>query len=745
MPNQLTLGSLFDGIGGWQIAAVRNGVKPIWSSEIEEYPMEVTKYHFPDTIQLGDITKIDGAKIPPVDIVCAGSPCFKAGTMVVTDKGVKPIETIDIGDNVITHNNEWHVVTDVMQHRSRNIYNVKPEGTLATTVTANHPYYVRHMSRVWDNAKKQNVRVFSEPKWVEVKDLTKEDFIGYPINQVEENPLNLSKTDCWLLGRYVADGYLNNSPRAGREGQYNHKVIYCVGVGKDETFTANLGEYHACRKQTRTVTKYEICNERLMRLCKLCGRGAENKEIPTFIYNLPVPLLDSFLQGYISGDGSYIKDKDIFTMTTVSVKLAIGLQAAVHKAYRVPCSVQFSKMPKTCVIEGRVCNQRDFYTIRFQPVIKKQTHAYIDGNIVWRQIRKLEKLDGAETVYNIEVDENHSYTANGVIVHNCQDLSLAGKREGLKGERSGLFRKAVDIVRQMRTATNGEYPKWFVWENVPGAFSSNKGLDFKAVLEEISEAEIPMPKSGRWAPAGMVRSGKCDICWRVLDAQYWGVPQRRKRIFLIADFRDERRAEVLFEPESECRNTSESTEQGKGTAEGTERCTGETGSSNSCLTPWDVQSNRVQSENGTAACGETNTSGPKVITRANQPTDIDTSNPYTNVQTLFQPKAWDGQQTCSTLTAHNANGSQRMPDKQHFNCVLEPKVYGICSYESNSMKSDNPNSGIYIADTSRTLDLNGGNPACNQGGMAVVESKLASGKQTIGSLQATQGQKMLFG
>ena len=148
----------------------------------------------------------------------------------------------------------------------------------------------------------------------------------------------------------------------------------------------------------------------------------------------------------------------------------------------------------------------------------------------------------------------------------CQDLSIAGKREGLAGERSGLFRTAVDIVRQMRVRTNGKYPRFFVWENVPGAFSSNHGRDFQAVLAEIGEAEIPMPESGRWADAGLVRTHACDIAWRVLDAQYWGVPQRRKRIFLVADFAEagRRAAEILFEPESVPRDSS----AGKGAREG---------------------------------------------------------------------------------------------------------------------------------------------------------------------------------
>lgn len=106
----------------------------------------------------------------------------------------------------------------------------------------------------------------------------------------------------------------------------------------------------------------------------------------------------------------------------------------------------------------------------------------------------------------------------------CQDLSIAGKRAGLEGGRSNLFYQAMRIVREMRRKTNGTYPKFFVWENVLGAFSSNNRRDFEAVLEEIGQTDIPMPASGRWARAGMVRSPKCGIAWRVLDAQFWGVP-----------------------------------------------------------------------------------------------------------------------------------------------------------------------------------------------------------------------------
>ena len=133
----------------------------------------------------------------------------------------------------------------------------------------------------------------------------------------------------------------------------------------------------------------------------------------------------------------------------------------------------------------------------------------------------------------------------------CQDLSVAsGKRLGLAGERSGLFLEAIRIIREMQEATNGEYPKFALWENVPGALSSSSRRDFKAVLEAFTDAEVPMPGSGRWANAGMVRGRGVDLAWCVYDAQYFGTAQRRRRIFLVADFRGERAGEILFVPKS---------------------------------------------------------------------------------------------------------------------------------------------------------------------------------------------------
>lgn len=136
----------------------------------------------------------------------------------------------------------------------------------------------------------------------------------------------------------------------------------------------------------------------------------------------------------------------------------------------------------------------------------------------------------------------------------CQDLSIAGRRAGLAGERSGLFMEAVRVIKEMRSSTDGLYPTFAVWENVPGAFSSNGGEDFRAVLEELARVEqpdvsIPRPsgRGDRWSKAGAIAGNGWSLAWRQLDAQYWGVPQRRKRIALVADFGGQRAAEILFE------------------------------------------------------------------------------------------------------------------------------------------------------------------------------------------------------
>lgn len=160
----------------------------------------------------------------------------------------------------------------------------------------------------------------------------------------------------------------------------------------------------------------------------------------------------------------------------------------------------------------------------------------------------------------------------------CQDMSIAGKREGLDGSRSNLFREQIRIIKEMRESDRAAgrtgkqiRPRYMVWENVPGAYSSNKGEDFRCVLEEICQisegnVSIPRPPKNKWGGQGAIMGDGYSVAWRTLDAQYWGVPQRRKRIYLVADFGGNTAPKILFEREGLSGNFTESREAWQRTA-----------------------------------------------------------------------------------------------------------------------------------------------------------------------------------
>ena len=363
----------------------------------------------------------------------------------------------------------------------------------------------------------------------------------------------------------------------------------------------------------------------------------------------------------------------------------------------------------------------------------------------------------------------------------CQDMSIAGRREGLDGSRSSLFYEAVRIVKEMRCATDGRYPRYIVWENVPGAFSSNKGADFQSVLEEICSVKgykIDPARPAKWPAAGEIVADDFSLAWRVFDAQYWGVPQRRKRIYLVADFAGGSAGKILFESEGVSGYTPQGFRPWQGTAGTFEEgagasgcvCLNDQGGSRMDVTE-DVAATLRAENHGHPPCvmgaagfctehsaqargigyeeetsptlragtvpaavyenhsQDTRYTGPLETAPTvnatygmggnNQPFVVETP------KTLFMPfvkgtrphTSDEGQQWKASDVANTLNTC----DVGETRCnELAVKVYGICSKDSNAMKSENPRSGFYEAETSRCLDANGGNPTCNQGGMAVV-------------------------
>lgn len=269
----------------------------------------------------------------------------------------------------------------------------------------------------------------------------------------------------------------------------------------------------------------------------------------------------------------------------------------------------------------------------------------------------------------------------------CQDLSIAGKRAGMAGERSGLFSEAVRIIREMRYATFGAYPKYAVWENVPGAFSSNKGEDFHAVLQSLCrvidpDAVIPRPTDARggikWPRAGAILADHYSLAWRTMDAQYWGVPQRRLRISLVLDLTGGRAGEILFEPESL------------------------RGHFAPCITPGQATAGTVENGAGTA----------------------------NRAFTLKIRSGCEGGGKGALVQTEKSATLSTLQDQTLF--VTEPpKAYSFDSLASNSMKSSNPHSGCREVEIAKTIDTSQPDPAKNQGGIAIVEPTFCIQGNTI--------------
>lgn len=344
----------------------------------------------------------------------------------------------------------------------------------------------------------------------------------------------------------------------------------------------------------------------------------------------------------------------------------------------------------------------------------------------------------------------------------CQDMSIAGKRTGLNGSRSSLFHEAIRIIREMRCASNGKYPRYIVWENVPGAFSSNGGEDFRCVLEAIcsvkdSSISIPRP-AGKWTKAGEILAESYSLAWRVLDAQYWGVPQRRKRIFLVADFDGTSAGKILFESEGDSPQCGEMSRSDRG--DGTVRVSGYSAES---LRAWQRTAGSAADSSGTAGLCLCDQGGERIDilkertatlrAEAHHPPCVLENHPADSrlqisengkVQTLTSRCGTGGgnvpllMDTPKTLKircgkAGGGKGSLIQENKSAtLSCnndqtVFQPKAYGISSFSSNAMLSGNPHSGIYEADTARTLDTSDQSPAKNQGGIAVLESYALQG------------------
>lgn len=505
--------SIFSGIEAATVAWQPLGWEPLAFSEIDPFPSTVLQHHYPDIPNLGDITKIDWNPYKgQADLVVGGSPCFPAGTLILTSEHLKPIEEIKVGDMVLTHRNRWRRVTATGSKIADTIV-LRGNGVSSLECTPNHPFYARtrvHRESGYGYEYKQ--------EWIPATDM------------VGRQWLNMNAATEPLPVPALPDGVSLTEP-----------FLRLIGIWLSLGQSSSLPAF---RFDSQSINRWVMKQF-----------GGKEKHIPSWVYGLSENLRISLLEGYFQR-----MDSVRYAQPCSGMQLLVGMKIlAAGAGYR--SSILYEENPSI--------HSTGTYRIKFNtsPIDSDD----FDDDGYWGRVN--EKTVGRSNVlvYNLEVEDDHSYVAAGIAVHNCQSFSVAGKREGLAGA-SGLMFEYIRAVRELR-------PRWFVWENVPGAFTSERGEAYRQLLSEMDALGY-------------------GLAWRVLDAQFFGVAQRRERVFLVGSLGTMRCAEVLFERESLSWDHQSSRQKRQALTEEAQGCVGEADHDSGCLNPGETQSRRVYPASG---------------------------------------------------------------------------------------------------------------------------------------------------
>lgn len=603
--------SVCSGVEAASLAWEKLDWKPVWFSEVEPFPCKVLAERFgasspvnpldpedasdekdrkeranwlkairrekmPSVTEakvpnLGDMSKINGKEYHgTIDLLVGGTPCFVAGTMVLTPSGYQPIESLKIGNPVVTHTGEVRNITAIGNKEAKT-GEVKILGRPSIRCTGNHPFYSIATKR--DN--RRNSSTYGQKIHDgEYEFHAIEDSVGryagrIVAKQAEWHIPNVYKATqdeiMELAGWYLGDGYIRRWTGKNKKAV----IIAAVCQRKIDQFCEIFNgviQYSVAKDGKITITNTVLANW----LIENFGEKSQSKKLPYWIYTCK--LKNRFIAGYEKTDGSHRANGNV-RISTTSPALAYGVADLYGNA-----SVDSCKREATHIIEGRKVSQRDTYTI-YKAKRKTARTKMLCGR--YASIIRGWNNDGAiRTVYNITVDGEHSYIANGIAVHNCQGFSIAGTQKGLDDPRSALALKYVELLGSAR-------PRWFVWENVPNAFSCNGGGDVKEFFRQITEIGY-------------------GVCWRVLDAEYvrvdgfpGAVPQRRRRIFAVGYLGDWRpAAKVLFESKMLCGDSAPRRLKGKATPGDTEKRTGESNALDANAGTADAVRNTVETGKG---------------------------------------------------------------------------------------------------------------------------------------------------
>ncbi|EIG3495909.1 Dam family site-specific DNA-(adenine-N6)-methyltransferase, partial [Escherichia coli] len=587
---ELCYGSVCSGIEAASIAWEPLGMRPAWFAEIEPFPSAVLALRWPHVANLGDMKKLAkkvlAGEIESPDVLVGGTPCFTAGHMVLCKNGYKPIENVCPGDYVVSHLGRLQQVKRVgSKIANTGLLNAVGQ-PLGIRTTNDHPF----LAVRW---KAQNTRkngtyfkreLLSEPEWRAACDMPGYQWCAltnFNIAFPDICSRFLSEEQAmYLAGAYVGDGYIRRW-----RGKSKKAVVFGINCQKLRKFHCRIPEnIFSVASEIRgsiKVTLNDTCYANWLN--EHFGELSHAKRIPAWV--MSHPLRHVFLQGYLDTDGTP-SGKAGFRINSVSSALAWGV-AGLSQTCGYVSSVSFIEVEPKKVIEDRVVNQRNYYQVTICPQ-KLSRKSRLAHGMLLRTVKEFKSV-GLDTVYNIEVEGDHSYILNGAVVHNCQAFSIAGLRGGLDDERGALTLKYVELANAIddKRAESFLKPAVIVWENVPGVLSSADNA-FGCFLAGLAGEDVPFepgdrPESGKsnafwrwdgktgchvpkWPQCGCIYGPQRKVAWRILDAQYFGVAQRRRRVFVVASARtDLDPATVLFEFEGVRRNIAPSRGEGKET------------------------------------------------------------------------------------------------------------------------------------------------------------------------------------
>jgi len=535
--------SLFSGAGGDTIGLTNSGVNVIGYSEYIDTFIETHKANHPKCKLIGkDIRQIKNETFEEyknkIGILFAGFPCFIKGTKVLTDEGYKNIENVRGNELLLTHTGKFQKITNLQRKIYKGkLYHIKAKYHPSPVIcTEEHPFYVRERD-IW---KRKNGKIYKsqmknqKAKWIKAKDLTEKHLLGMPINNNEIVPtltfekkinkfttkdikITLDNKDYWfMMGYFVGDGWIEETLK--KDGRCMNKIRFSINNDDEEYVLDRIRDILPITDKkcsTGKCKKFGCADFFWFNIFKQFGKYAHGKLIPEWVQDAPKHLIQEFINGYIKADGCIHKN-NCHQILTVSYNLAFGLQRLLLKL-GIITSINKSKRPSTCTIEGRIVNQRDTYHIRYYPESKRQYTSFIENNYAWFSIFNIEIQETKPiNVYNFEVENDNSYIVENIVCHNCQTFSHGGKKEALSDPRGNLF---YDFVR----AADVMKPRWVIGENVKGILS-RKNEDKSKFVKDIICEEFEKIGYHMYEPF-------------VLKASDFGVPQKRERCFFVGSLK----------------------------------------------------------------------------------------------------------------------------------------------------------------------------------------------------------------